>query len=299
MSELRPPTPARRPETARPRTETEHAHPEPEAEPEIVIDPPTPEELQAIQAHLASLPVHAGATARWEPLLGALMVSQEGGGPGGNYAAMPRWKVQEWHQQLNKVTQLVRRVGTWPSVVVADRLDRPIGLGDALQRIGWHAVQRETVLWVGRASVIAHLDPRMRIEAVQPRSVETHEAVEREIFGLPPEMAEPRREALRTALGSGTLRAYVVRIEDEPVAVARLSQGDKVAGLYAIGVREPWRQQGYGTLITTIATRAGMATGNRIVWLSVEDGNDVARHLYEKLHFQEAFSWARWLASPE
>ena len=66
MSELRPPTPARRPESARPRTETEHSHPEPDAEPEIVIDPPTPEELQAIQAHLASLPVHAGATARWE-----------------------------------------------------------------------------------------------------------------------------------------------------------------------------------------------------------------------------------------
>lgn len=299
MSELRPTTPARRPESARPRTETEHTHPEPEPEPEIVIDPPTPEELQAIEAHLASLPVHAGATARWEDVIGCLLITQEGGGPAGNYAAMPRWRAQEWRQQLNRVTQLVRRTGSWPSVIVSDQMDRPTGLGEAIGRIGWHAVQRETVMWVGRASVIAHLDTRMRIEAVQPRSVDTHEAVEREIFGLPEEQAEARREALRVALGTGSLRAYVVRIDDEPVAVARLSQGQGVAGIYAVGVREPWRGQGYGTLITTIATRAGMAVGNRLVWLSVEDGNDAARHVYEKLHFQDAFTWARWLATPE
>ena len=105
--------------------------------------------------------------------------------------------------------------------------------------------------------------------------------------------------AIRAAPVSGSLRAYVVRVDGEPVAVARLSQGQGVAGIYAVGVREPWRGKGYGTLITTIATRAGMAIGNRLIWLSVEDGNDAARHVYEKLHFQDAFTWARWLASPE
>jgi ribosomal protein S18 acetylase RimI-like enzyme len=288
MSELRPSTPARRPETARPREE---------AEPEIA--PPSPDELEAIQRHLASLPVHSGAVVSHDARLGVLLVLQDGGGPAGNYAAMPRWRSQSWQQSVIGVTQLVRRTGSWPSLIVADRLDRPIGLGEALRRIGWHAVQHETVLWVGRASVVAHLDPTMRIEAVQPRSVADHEAVEREIFGLPPEMAGPRRAALAAALPTGSLRAFVVRVENEPVAVARLSQGEGVAGLYAIGVREAWRGQGYGTLLTTIATRAGMATGNRIVWLSVEDGNDVARHVYEKLGFREAFAWARWLATPE
>ncbi len=295
MSDLRPSTPARRPESARPRTETEHTH----DEPELVIDPPTPDELRAIETHLASLPVHAGATARWEPEVEALIVLQPGAGPEGNLAATPRWPDQAWHQRLNQVTHLVRRTGAWPSVIVADALDAPSGLGEALRRIGWHAVQRETVMWVGRASVIAHLDPRMRIEAVQARAVETHEAVEREIFGLPAEMAEARRGALATALGTGGLRAYVVRVDDEPVAVARLSQGEGVAGLYGIGVREAWRGKGYGTLITTVATRAGMALGNRLVWLSVRDGDDVARHVYEGLHFREAFRWARWIASPD
>lgn len=295
MSDLRPATAARRPETARPRTADEHEH----DEPEIVIDPPTDAELDAIQRHLACLPVHSGATAAWEAPLGALIVRQDGAGPAGNYAAMPRWKAQAWLPTLNQVTQPLRRTGAWPSLMVSDERDLPPRLGDALQRIGWHAAQRETVLWVGRASVIAHLDPRMRIEAVQARKVETHEAVEREIFGLPEAMAADRRAALATALGTGSLRAFVVRVDDEPVAVARLSQGEGVAGIYAVGVREPWRGQGYGTLITTIATRAGMAVGNRIVWLSVEDGNDAARHVYQKLHFRDAFTWARWLASPE
>ena len=295
MSDLLPAAAARRTDTARPRTADEHQH----DEPEIVIDAPTPAELDAIQRHLACLPVHSGASAAWEATLGALIVRQDGAGPAGNYAAMPRWKSPSWLPTLNQVTQLVRRTGSWPSLMVSDELDRPPRLGDALRRIGWHPVQRETVLWVGRASVIAHLDPRMRIEAVQARSVDTHEAVEREIFGLPDEMAPHRRAALAAALGTGSLRAFVVRVDDEPVAVTRLSQGEGVAGIYAVGVREPWRGQGYGTLLTTIATRAGMAIGNRVVWLSVEDGNDVARHVYEKLHFREAFTWARWLASPE
>ena len=295
MSDLRPASAARRPDTARPRTADEHQH----DEPEIVIDAPTPAELDAIQRHLACLPVHSGASAAWEATLGALIVRQDGAGPAGNYAAMPRWKSPSWLPTLNQVTQLVRRTGSWPSLMVSDELDRPPRLGDALRRIGWHPVQRETVLWVGRASVIAHLDPRMRSEAVQGRRVDTHEAVEREIFGLPEEMAPRGAAALAAALGTGSLRAFVVRVDDEPVAVTRLSQGEGVAGIYAVGVREPWRGQGYGTLLTTIATRAGMAIGNRVVWLSVEDGNDVARHVYEKLHFREAFTWARWLASPE
>ena len=45
-----------------------------------------------------------------------------------------------------------------------------------------------------------------------------------------------------------------------------------------------------------MATRAGMATGNRIVWLSVDGTNDVALHVYRKLGFQHAFGWSRWLA---
>lgn len=286
MTELRPSTPLTRPETARPREDAEPA-----------IDPPTATELTSIERHLASLPVHGGAQLVDDPALGALLVHQPGTGPVGNYAAMPRWTVDGWRDSLDRVVETVRVWRGWPSILIADGLDRPIGLTDALRSLGWSAVGRETVLWVGRASVVPHLDPSMRIEAVQPRSVADHETLEREVFGLAAERAGERRTSLAVALASGTLRAFVVRVNDEPVAVARLSQADGVAGIYAVGVAEAWRGRGYGTLVTTVATRAGMALGNRIVWLSVEDGNVVARHVYSKLGFQPAFSWARWMAT--
>jgi predicted GNAT family acetyltransferase len=139
----------------------------------------------------------------------------------------------------------------------------------------------------------------MRIEAVQPRSAETHATLERRIFGLGSDEPARRREALDAALREGRLRAWVVWLDDEPVAVARLSHGDGVAGLQGVGVVEERRGQGYGTVITTVATRAGLATGSRLVWLSVSDDNKAAVRLYARLGFEPAFSWTRWLLAED
>ena len=88
-------------------------------------------------------------------------------------------------------------------------------------------------------------------------------------------------------------------VGDEPVAVARLSQGRSVAGLQGIGVVPAHRGHGYGTLITTVATRTGMATGNRLVWLSVNEDNEPAVRAYHALGFERAFSWTRWLLTED
>ncbi len=288
MSELRPATPAQRPGDARPRED---------AEPKI--EPPSHGELERIERQLASLPGHSGATVTDSPELGALLVHAGGKGPGLNYVALPRWPPERWRESLDRVVLHMRARGDWPSLLLADRLDRPLGLAGELTKLGWQAMGQETVLWVGRASVVPHLDPSLRIEAVQPRSAADHERIERQVFALPERESRERVEALGHALEVGHLRAYVVRIGDEPVAVARLSQGEGVAGLYGIGVVEGRRRQGLGTLITTVATRASMAMGNRVVWLSVEDVNPGARAMYERLGFAPAFGWVRWMALPQ
>jgi GNAT superfamily N-acetyltransferase len=288
LSELRPASPLQRPETARPRQD---------AVPEV--EPPTTAELSAIQRHLVTLPVWEGGTASEDGALQVTLVHGPGNGPDVSYAAMPRWHASDWPARLQAVEERMRADGAWPSLLWCDPLDRPRDLDRELQRQGWVKAIAETVLWVGHASVVPHLDPLLRIEAVQPRSLAVHEAIEQRIFGFGPAHPERRRASLSAALDSGHLRAWIVWLEDEPVAVARLSQGDGVAALQGIGVVEGRRRQGFGSLITTIATRAGMAVGNRIVWLSVREDNAAALSVYERLGFRCAFSWARWLVTED
>jgi ribosomal protein S18 acetylase RimI-like enzyme len=242
-----------------------------------------------------SLSVHNGAVVLEDDALRALLVLHPGAGPAGNYVACPRWTVADWRDRLERSVSALRRAGAWPSLLLADRLDRPVGLETVLSGDGWSSVLRETVMWVGRAATVPHLDALARIEAVRPTSVEEHERLERQVFGLADVAAADRCRALAEALETGRLRAFLVRVGDEPVAVARLSLQEGIAGIYALGVAAPWRRRGYATLLTTVATRAGLALGHRLVWLSVQDGNDAARRVYERLGFTPAFSWSRWM----
>jgi ribosomal protein S18 acetylase RimI-like enzyme len=59
------------------------------------------------------------------------------------------------------------------------------------------------------------------------------------------------------------------------------------------------RGQGFGTLVTTVATRAGLALGSRVVWLSVREDNATAQRVYARLGFRSAFGWTRWLITAQ
>jgi ribosomal protein S18 acetylase RimI-like enzyme len=288
LSELRPTSPLQRPQTARPREE-----------PAAQVEPPSPAELAGIQRHLAALPVAEGGSMHEDAELGVALVRGPGDGPDVSYAAMPRWSAESWPSRLHAVAERMRADGAWPSLLWCDGLDRPLDLPRELERQGWVRALGETVLWVGHASVVPHLDPQLRIEAVQASSLPTHELLERRIFGLGADQAERRRAGLSAALESGRLRAWIVWLADEPVAVARLSQGDGVAALQGIGVVPGRRAQGLGTLITAVATRAGLALGNRIVWLSVHEDNAAALRLYERLGYARAFRWSRYIVTED
>jgi len=288
VSELRPDSPLRRPDSARAR---EDAMP--------VVEPPSTAELEAIHRHLVVLPGQEGAVVTDDAALGVTFVRGPGSGPDLTFAALPRWDSDTWPERLAAVRARMLDDDTWPSLLLSDRLEHPPELPAELERRGWMPVASETVMVSGRAAVVPHLDPSMRIEAVRAAALQTHEQLERRIFGIGADQADRRRKAIGEALDAGRLRAWVVWLGHEPVAVARLSQGVGAAGLQGIGVVEERRGQGYGTLITTIATRAAMATGNRLVWLSVREDNDPAVSVYSSLGFERAFSWTRWLVTED
>jgi ribosomal protein S18 acetylase RimI-like enzyme len=288
LSDLRPDSPIQRPDTARPRQDTP-----------ADVAPPTLEELEAIHRHLVRLPGQEGAVVDDDTELGVTFVRGPGSGPDLTYAAMPHWDADTWADALAAVRARMLDEGSWPSLLLTDRLERPVGLPAELERQGWMPVVSETVMVSGRAAAVPHLDAEMRIEAVRAAAVETHEELERRVFGFGADQAERRRNAIRAAIEAGALRAWVVWLGQEPVAVARLSQADGAAGLQGIGVIAGHRGQGYGTLITTVATRTAMATGNRLVWLSVCEDNEPAVRAYDALGFERVFSWTRWLLTED
>ncbi|HWH24649.1 MAG TPA: GNAT family N-acetyltransferase [Candidatus Limnocylindria bacterium] len=279
-------TPApRRPATARPRTDAPPGMAE-----------PTSAELVAIEEQLARLAEHSGATVRRPAGLAVVLASMPGAGPGLNYAALVRWPAADVARRLAQLSSVMLDDGAWPTLVVADGLSQPDDLAERLADAGWLELAAERVHLVRHPPEVPHLSPSLRVEAVTRRSAEECARLEAEAFGLADSPVEERAEHLARGLEAGALRAFLVRHDGAAVACARLLRGQRVAGLYGIGVVPTRRRRGYGTLVTAIATRAGLAFGNRLVWLSVDEANAPAIGLYRKLGYAPAFRWSRWVA---
>jgi ribosomal protein S18 acetylase RimI-like enzyme len=187
--------------------------------------------------------------------------------------------------------------GEWPALVVAEGLTEPTDLPFWLESNGWVNLERERVFWTRHPPIVPHLDPSLRVEAVTRRSAAEFEQLERQVFGLADDRASERTEQLLAAIERLGLRAYVVRLRGEVVATTRLAAGDGVAGIFGVAVAPDHRRQGYGLLFTAIARRAGLASGNRLVWLSVDEHNTPAIRLYRGLGYQPSFAWTRWIGS--
>jgi ribosomal protein S18 acetylase RimI-like enzyme len=279
----------RHPDTARPRRSRSQ-----QREPA----PPDRDELVQIEGQLIWLAELLGAVVVEDPDLGAMTVRWPGRGPAFNYVAAVRWSERDWQERLAELSNRARTQPSSPAVLVAEGLTEPLDLAARLKELGWLPLVAETAMWTRRAGVVPHLDASMRIEAVTRASAPEYEAVERAIFAVSPLETDERVAALAGTIEAGTQRAYLVRVGKEPVATARLAARDGIAALHGIGVDARWRRRGYGSLVTTVATRAALALGNRLVWLSVAEENTAARELYEGLDYRPAFSWRLMVAPP-
>jgi ribosomal protein S18 acetylase RimI-like enzyme len=282
--------PIERPDTARPRSDGD---PGTGAEPAV----PPREELERIEAQLVELAALAGATTSDDAALGASLVRWPGRGSALNHAERVRWPTDPAGvlRHLERLAAELHRSGDRAAVTVARGLTEPHDLAGRLSALGWHATLHELVLWTRSAAAVPHLDPLLRIEAVTRLTAPAYEAFERAVFGLEGSLADARLAAIQRALAAGRLRAYIARVADEPVGTARLWTFGELACVDGVGVVSRARRRGYGTLITTIATRAALATGHRLVWLEVARDNAAARRMYEKLGYRLAFEWDLWV----
>lgn len=287
MTTGQPPVPPLRPDSARPRHD---------ADLENDALPPSDAELSAIEYERVRWVTMLGASLEDDAALGLTFASHAARGAGLNFAAHIRWPAEDVDARLAAVSQRMRDAGVWPQIVVCDGLTEPGDLADRLRLAGWVGIGGERFMWTRHPEVVPHLDPGLRVEAVTPATALECVRLETANFGLDPKAIEDNAELLARSVAAGDSRAFLVRLAREPIASARLVPGGGVASLHAIGVAARHRRRGYGRLITAIATRAGLATGHKLVWLSVEESNVGAVELYRGLHFAFAFTWSRWAA---
>ena len=260
---------------------------------------PSPEELQAIESERTRWVTLLGASVERDDALDVTWSTHPGRGAGLNFASCVRWPAAEVDARLAEVDARMRAASMWPQVVVADGLSEPVDLADRLRGAGWVPLGRERLMFTRHASVVPHLDPGLRIESVTPATALECATLETAAFGLDPDAIDVSAGLLALAVESGATRAFLVRLVREPIACARLVPGEAgsgVASLHAVGVAERHRRRGYGRLITAIATRAGLATGHKLVWLSVDADNSAAISVYRGLAFDFTFTWTRWAA---
>jgi len=271
----------------------------PRGQPAAAADqaPPTDAELAAIERGLVDLPRFSGAAVGADATLAASLSLLPGRGPGYNFAGCARWSEAEVTGRLASLAEAMQSAREWPALIFADGVTTPLDLPARLDAAGWVEIERERIMWTRTAPGVPHLDAALRLEAVTSRTAAAYEALERAIFGLPADFASQRTAGLSDTISAGSLRAYLVRVDGAAVATARLAAGDGVAGIFGVGVVPEQRRRGLGSLVTAVATRAGLAAGNKLVWLSVSESNDAAIRVYRQLGFQPAFGWSRWVIS--
>jgi ribosomal protein S18 acetylase RimI-like enzyme len=282
------PPPIQRPANARARRDARD-----DAAP-IGPDAAESEGIERAQARLVEL---GGAARAEEPALGATLLEWPGRGPAFNHATCLRWSNGDWRDRAALVAARLQAQGEAPCLIVSDSLATPADLAERLRREGWLEIGREVVMWTRRAAAVPHLEGGLRLEAVTAVRADEYEAVERRIFGIVEREAADRRAALAAAIDRGLLRVYLVREAGVPVATARLMVEDGLAAVHGLGVVPEQRRRGLGRYLTTIVTRAGLALGASLVWLSVDVENAAARALYDGLDYRPAFAWQRLLST--
>ena len=258
---------------------------------------PDADEAAAIERAQARLVELGGARRMASPELAATILEWPGRGPAFNHATCLRWSADDWRQHARDVAARQAAMGEAPCLIVSDGLASPPDLAELLVGDGWFEIGHERVLWTRRAAAVPHLAGDLRLESVTAARADEYEAVERRIFGISEREAADRRNALAATVESGVVRVYLVREGGVPVATARLLVEGGLAAIHGLGVLPGQRGRGLGRYLTTIVTRAGLALGASLVWLSVDVENTAARALYDGLDYRPAYDWRRFLTT--
>ena len=106
-----------------------------------------------------------------------------------------------------------------------------------------------------------------------------------EAFGVEPVRRVALENDVLACISRPGCAMLLLRIDDEPVAIARRATNAEGSYLSSIGTRPAFRRRGLGALITLLALEDALVAGGPTVHLAVEADNEAARQLYAGLGF--------------
>jgi ribosomal protein S18 acetylase RimI-like enzyme len=217
-----------------------------------------------------------------------------------NRAEAIRWPTDPgaFDRRLTEVAVLFAAIGRQPHIWVSPPHDEPIDLAERLVANGFENVGEGLLLVAGdvdRArTALADRPPGagVRLErhsalsaAAATRTAEAIVPVLVEAFGVDPARRAGVVAETISSLQDPRFTHYLVRLDDEPVAVARRATFDGISYLSSIGTVEPVRGRGLGRFVTATAMVDAADAGSELIDLGVFADNVAARALYADLGF--------------
>lgn len=130
------------------------------------------------------------------------------------------------------------------------------------------------------------------IEVLDPEQAAVHAEIAAAGFQAP---AEAFLQLMTpSVLGRSGVRAYVGRIDGEPVATGVGVCFENHVGIFNVATLPAHRRHGYGAAITGQAVRDGLDRGARWAWLQ---SSPAGYGVYEKLGFRTLELWECWIAT--
>jgi len=104
-------------------------------------------------------------------------------------------------------------------------------------------------------------------------------------FGVEPERRIALENDVLACVSRPRCSMVLLRVDDEPVAIARRASTGDGSYLSSIGTRPAFRGHGLGSLATALVLTDSLEAGSPVVHLSVDLDNHAGRRLYESLGF--------------
>jgi ribosomal protein S18 acetylase RimI-like enzyme len=201
--------------------------------------------------------------------------------------------------RLDELIVLFSTLNRRPHVWASPGYHRPIDLEGRLAGRGW--------IDLGRGLLMALADPT-QARVASERSLAAGVTLERiagdvggrrdaiaaevalvsgEAFAVEPDANTVIGDDFLGALERPGFAAYLVRVDDEPAAIAKATTFDGATYLSTIGTRPRFRGRGLAGIATAAATVDALAAGSEWTYLGVFEANRTARRLYARLGFED------------